>query len=440
MKGRQLWLLTHRWGGLILAAPLIIVALTGSIIAFTDEVNHLITPERYATEQPGVPQLELDALAKQAQVLVLPGEVIVAMFVRPDQVAVRTLRQSDPSVKSTNGDEGKGVQEYFLYLDPWTGKELARQYPVVGKLVPDNRIMRFIHALHDHLYLGRELNWVLGIIALLWTVDCFISWSLTLPNSSRGFWRRWKPAWLIKTGASTYRLNFDLHRANGLWLWPILFVFAWSSVSLNLPQVFDPVTKTLFEYKSRKEQRAEMQAQMTNQQKLVMQKFRAAPGEPQPDVVDISATAKRLAADEAAKRGFAIGYTVSVSSVSRRQGSHLVNTSLRSDEARCEDRMESKCSAQLSFDGRNGELFEWKEQSQPNYDNEATGNFITRWIIRLHFGQSLGLAYKIFVSVLGIVITMLSVTGIYIWWKKRKARKHSEAKKAEAELESKVAA
>ena len=33
--------------------------------------------------------------------------------------------------------------------------------------------------------------------------------------------------------AASYRVNFDLHRAGGLWLWPLLFVFAWSSVELE---------------------------------------------------------------------------------------------------------------------------------------------------------------------------------------------------------------
>ncbi|MEF3365109.1 PepSY domain-containing protein [Methylocystis sp. 9N] len=32
-----------------------------------------------------------------------------------------------------------------------------------------------------------------------------------------------------------------------------------------------------------------------------------------------------------------------------------------------------------------------------------------------------GLPYKIFVCAVGFVVAMLSVTGIYIWWKKRAA-------------------
>jgi uncharacterized iron-regulated membrane protein len=38
-----------------------------------------------------------------------------------------------------------------------------------------------------------------------------------------------------------------------------------------------------------------------------------------------------------------------------------------------------------------------------------------------------GLPYRIFVFIAGIVITMLSVTGVYIWWKKRGFRRHIAA-------------
>ena len=441
MRLRQLWLLFHRWGGLLLAIPLILVALTGSIIAFTKEVNrYVITPERYAIVQPGVPQLGLGVLAKQAQALVLPGETILSINVGADFANVRVQPQADTPAKVEKGGASKEALVYAIWLDPWTGKVLARQYPVNGEPIRDNRLMRFFHALHDHLYLGRELNWVLGIIALLWTVDCFVSWYLTLPNSSKEFWRRWKPAWKIKANASTYRLNFDLHRANGLWLWPILFVFAWSSVSLNLPQVYDPVTKAFFEYKSSKEQRAEMQAQMAEQQKLAMQKFMVKTGEAQPGLEDIVAAAQRLAAEETARQGFSVGHAALVAFINRRADSRLVNVSLRSGEERCQDISEGKCTANFSFDGRNGEVFEWKVLGQAyEIPNEPTGNFLTRWMRILHFGQSLGLAYKIFVGALGIIIAMLSITGIYIWWKKRKARKHSQAKKAEADLAADVA-
>ena len=53
---------------------------------------------------------------------------------------------------------------------------------------------------------------------------------------------------------------------------------------------------------------------------------------------------------------------------------------------------------------------------------QHSGNTISAWLYALHMGDVFGLPYRIFVCVLGLVIAMLSVTGVYIWWKKRKAR------------------
>ena len=53
-------------------------------------------------------------------------------------------------------------------------------------------------------------------------------------------------SWKAKWRANFARPNFDLHRAGGLWLWPLLFVFAWFSVVLGLGGVYDPVMKHLF--------------------------------------------------------------------------------------------------------------------------------------------------------------------------------------------------
>ncbi|RFC31659.1 MAG: PepSY-associated TM region [Candidatus Nitrotoga sp. SPKER] len=40
----------------------------------------------------------------------------------------------------------------------------------------------------------------------------------------------------------------------------------------------------------------------------------------------------------------------------------------------------------------------------------------------LHSGRILGLPGCILISIMGVVVAMLSVTGVVIWWRKRKAR------------------
>lgn len=96
--------------------------------------------------------------------------------------------------------------------------------------------------------------WLLGIIAIIWTLDSFVGFYLTLPlrrraraaaagsEPARSFWQRWKPAWKLRWNAGSTKLNFDLHRAFSLWTWLVVFVLALTAFSLNLySEVFYPV-------------------------------------------------------------------------------------------------------------------------------------------------------------------------------------------------------
>lgn len=80
----------------------------------------------------------------------------------------------------------------------------------------------------------------MGGVAIAWMLDCMMGFYLTLPARTkqranrRGFWQRWPIAWKITTNGSAYRLNLDLHRASGLWLWIVLFCLALSGAVLNL--------------------------------------------------------------------------------------------------------------------------------------------------------------------------------------------------------------
>ena len=87
--------------------------------------------------------------------------------------------------------------------------------------------------------------------------------------------------------------------------------------------------------------------------------------------------------------------------------------------------------AGIWLDGDTGEL---KKVFLP--DGEHTGNTVTNWLRALHFANWHGwMAYRILVCILGLVITMLSVTGVYIWLKKRHARRTSKEKRAKFGVE-----
>ena len=54
---------------------------------------------------------------------------------------------------------------------------------------------------------------------------------------------------------------------------------------------------------------------------------------------------------------------------------------------------------------------------------QHSGNTVSTWLWGLHYGDIRDfLPYRILVALFGLILTMLSITGVYIWWKKRKTR------------------
>lgn len=70
--------------------------------------------------------------------------------------------------------------------------------------------------------------------------------------------------------------------------------------------------------------------------------------------------------------------------------------------------------AEVWIDGNTGALLQARVEA-----GGPTGNVICDWLTALHVADVYGLPYRLFVFTLGLVIAMLSVTGVWIWWKKR---------------------
>ncbi|MBM4127113.1 MAG: PepSY domain-containing protein [Nitrospira sp.] len=253
--------------------------------------------------------------------------------------------------------------------------------------------------------------WILGICAVVWTLDCFVGVYLTLParrargghpagqeGVTRSWWDRWKPAWLVKWGSSAYRINFDLHRAGGLWTWVLLLIFAWSSVYMNLwDTVYTWTTQTLFEYHTIWTENP-TRAQPLEQPKLSWR--------------EAQARGETLMAEQAAQHGFVVEQPVALGFDAER-GTYTwqVYTNKEIDDR------SRRYTTQVLFDADSGAL---RLVLLPS--GQYTGNTISNWLYALHMANVFGLPYRILVCVMGLVVTMLSVTGVYIWWKKRRSR------------------
>jgi len=386
---RRALLLIHRYVGLALIPFLILLGLTGSIITFDAELERAISPQLFATSRPGDNPLGLAALAQRAEALA-PEARLAYIILRPDTAIARMRPRSDASGAIPQIDFDQ------LFLDPFTGAELGRRRE--GDLSQGLiNLIPFIYRLHRDLAAGPTGVLILGVISLVWTVDCFLALYLTLPLTLVRFWRRWFRSWRVRRSDNSFRLNFDLHRAGSLWSWPLLVIFAWSAVMMNLPRTYDVVTGGLFDYQSSSN---------------VIASVAPRPNEtPRLDWSEAEKVGARIISEQAALRGFtlgrpdSLGYVPSLGAYSYGEASGLDVRGRSSDTG-------------VWLDGDSGEL-RWTVFPT----GEHTGNTISSWLWALHFGDVADFTlYRLMVFFLGLWVVGLSVTGVAVWLLKRSAR------------------
>ncbi|MEI8208381.1 MAG: PepSY-associated TM helix domain-containing protein [Methylococcales bacterium] len=385
----------HRWVGLLMAVFLILEGLTGSLLAFNQSLEKIINPALFASApSPDAKPLDLATLAESAE-LAEPKIRVGYFSISEHQATMRVSPRKDPIT-------AKPYEVGFdqLFLDPWTGKELGhRRWGDIseGRI----NLMPFVYKLHMSLALGETGGWILGIVALLWTIDSFYAIYLTFPKALNGFFSRWQIAWKVKWTASSYRLNFDLHRASGLWFTPLLLVFAWSSVMFNLSSVYEWTTSHLFDYESEYMVLSEMMNKSPVEYPLL-------------NWHEGLTKSQQAINDLAKKENFNVETTIGAGYIA---DMGVYTTAFKSDLNLREGGWDG---LSLWVDGNTGEN---RHTFMPV--GQKTGNTISMWLRALHFADIHGwLWYRILVCITGIIIALLSGTGIYIWYKKRNARLH----------------
>lgn len=390
LRARPTWVFVHRWIGLAMTLFLVVAGLTGSLIAFYAELDALLNPQLHRIERPAPDARMLDAVALLENVLEkhpdLTTDSALAPY-QPDAPLVLWMEPRDPNSSPIDGE---------IYVNPYTGEILgSRRWGDISQGLTN--LMPFIYRLHYSLALGNVGVWIFGIVALLWTLDCFLGAYLTLPRG-RPFLQKWRPAWKIKPA----RFNFDLHRASGLWTWAMLFVLAWSSVALNLgEQIYAPVTRAVLGMTppSQLPPRPEQQAPALSWRPAYLRG----------QALMREALAQR---DIRVWREDALRYDHH-----RSEYNYWIATKFRNHGEPCDW-------FGVTFDADTGELLRVNEEDiEPH--RERAGDWFTRWIVDLHMARVWGLPYRIFVCAMGLVVTALSVTGAIIWWRKRRARAHA---------------
>lgn len=368
----------HRYVGLTIALFLVVVGLTGSIIAFHAELDAWANPDLfYAPEGLRLSTTELVRRVEAADARV--HVAFVEVDVKPGRSAALFV---EPRAGMIDVDYNQ------VFADPSSGEVLGRRSH--GSCCFDRRaIVPFLYNLHRRLSMpGHWGEWLLGGIAILWLIDCFISLALAAPRKIFSL-RRWRTALGVRWKATAYRMTFDWHRASGLWTWLVLGILAFTSIYLNLG---DEIVKPLTGAVSTLSPTPYDQPRAVVDPSLGQRSF--------DDILQLSERTGELVDRGYAPTGIYYDREAQIFMVDFENTSPFMFGF-----------------AWAAFDAITGRLIGTQLPGAG-----SGGDVFLQLQFPLHSGKIGGLAGRIFIAVMGVAIAVLSITGIVIWLKKRRAR------------------
>jgi uncharacterized iron-regulated membrane protein len=358
-------------------AFLAVAAITGCILCFAEPIDRWLNRDLFYRAGGSA---ALDPVAAVARLQAQRPELRILSFpvnVDPDRTVTLAV---------TPGSDGFDQ----IFLDPSDGRILGGRERGPG--LDPRHLVAGISELHEHLVAGKWGRWLLGIAALAWLIGNFAGLYLTWPRR-RPWLKSWKRSWLFRLNSALPRLMLDLHRATGLWLLIGLTILAFTSVAFNFYiEVYEPTVSRI----------APLKYTLFD---------RDAPYLKRDAVPALTfAEALKLAETQAAREQLEWRPATLI----YRPDWNLYGVTLTHD-----GRLNYRALGPIYFyfDARDGRFV---HRVDPYTD--GAGLVMMRMLYPLHSGKVAGWPTILFVFLLGLATIEHCITGLYVWWKKRRAR------------------
>lgn len=367
---RKLWLTAHRWLGLTVGLLFVLLGLTGSLLVFDHAIDEWLHPELLLSQSAATarPLSELLAAAEGAT---------------PEPVAAMSRPRLPGGVWTAWVQTGTEESPEWtqVFVDPATAT-------VTGKRVWGTDLMGTIYRLHYTLLGGDAGEVVVGLAGIVLMVSVISGLYLWWPLLRNG----WRAAFAIRGGA---RFNYDLHKTLGVLSSVLLVVIAFTGVYMVFPEWIKPVAKV---FSPETEPPKELKANLATQRPLLLPE-------------EALAIAQQRFPDAKFDHFHPPGNEGVYEMAFRQSG-------------------EIQCSfgrTQVWLDPRSGEIV----AERNSRDATATDSFLASQF-PLHNGEAFGLVGRWLVFATGFVPAILYVTGLLLWWRRKRPGKRTQARAAEA--------
>ncbi len=356
--GDRLYRIVWRWhfyAGMIVAPALIVVAATGALYIFKDELEALLYPGVTYVE-PGSDRVSYEQ------------QLVTAKATVPTPVRIGLVQVfSDPRRATSIAMSGQKFQ--YSYVDPYRGQYLGA--------IESGGFFDIVLKLHRTLFIGTT-----GRIV----VELTTCWSIVLAATGMYLWwpRKWHQVWgvwLPRLRRKPYVVLRDLHSVGGIYVAIIAIVISLTGL------IYTYVWGSGFFYVSQKTEAADMFS------KPMLSKCA-------PDAKDLPIDRFiEIGHEKMPGKSLNVWFPRAPNAVYMVFGSGDYGPSVQE---------------MLFIDRATGEILADRDisQAKPLY-------WFGTWNYPLHVGTILGMTSKILWLVTCVVMMTLPVTGVWMWWERR---------------------
>ena len=359
--GYRAFVFLHRWSGLVVAALVIVIGLTGSILVFRDGLDRRLNAD-ILDVQPRGTRLDADALVAAVE-KARPGAQVTSLVPFEDPMRAWNV----------------GIGRTTVYVDPYDGRITGERTRGDGGF-SRRGFMPLVHGLHHDLLLEAPGHWIVAGVGLFWMLLSLVGIYLSLKQAG-GF----RNAFKVRADVNLKRLFVDLHRSFGLATVVLIVVICISGIYLALRQdvtklvgVFSPVTPA-------------------PERALAEDRIADAP----------VGFGQALAAASSAAPGARVQSAFAV----RPKGVYRVRVTSPGDLNDRGDRF-------VYVSMRDAAIVQVRDVKRG-----SAGDVFIGWQFPLHTGEAFGAAGQAVVFVLGLLPLLFSITGVYLWLKNRRQRR-----------------
>ena len=213
----------HLWLGLLLCIPIVVIGISGSALLVQSHYVSRSLPAATATGSKQAIERAVEAARAAAPPSSRLGRIDLS------------VRDGDP-VTVQMQPPGRGVRPVRVFVDP-----VSLQVLGMTEVLPRGQALGFLINIHSFLmmrsYVGVKIVGALGVAMIVMAISGLVLWW-----PKKGQLRR---AFLVRRGARGLSLYLDLHHAAGIWTFAVLLLMSLSGVYLCFPQTVTGALSTV---------------------------------------------------------------------------------------------------------------------------------------------------------------------------------------------------